>query len=769
MRLPASVDDGALVGIMCATKYNEVAHRLGALRPSFKKFRMANGTLVPSRGSWEGTMTFGPAKAKVAFEVFASSGDWSFLFGKPLLEQFQAVHDYVDDTISVPSPNGHVKLGNRVADSGWWRTSKDRVPKKPMVTCANSMGDSHSPLREVQPSIPAEDIHHTDILFNEDTEDLTSKNLDNMADEQAAEGEDSSGDIEGGADEVIDAGRSNTVRLDRHVNLPGDSPSPSREVHCHKQDLENAPDTNDHLRSSMRTDGIKLCPKFQALAAAIKVTVGLDCRICTDGAKEGGSIEECADKLPTNKNKHDATHEDSVGDLSSPLRGVLRINPDMDSLAADTNCTECVEPAVNCLNVEDGDNAEVGDVQPEIDPYADKSLFTQETDPYNMCHVRAILDEITIGDDLTGDQRQTVVDFVTEFADCFALSMSEIRSVPDATHKIDIPKDHVFNTKVQQCLLTPIQGVWYNKVIDKMLKLKIIAPIHPKDVKCISPTTLAQKAHQDGNALSLDELKHRVNDQCIAAGLPPLHDMPERPVPKEMDTTLLKTMPAWCVCHNFWELNKMMKVALMPQGDIHYKQGLLSGHRWIMVFDFAKGFHACKMDESICPYLCFYVEGRGLFTYLKMPFGLTGSPAIFANTTRNSLGNLVGSTVQLFVDNGGLAESDFEKKMSNLQTVFTCIREKRLSVSAKKMQFFMTEATFTGRRIGLQGIQPDLAKLMVIVGWEKPKTMLNLKSFLGLARYFRKLIPNYAKIAKPLSDLEKKADISRVKTKAEWR
>ncbi len=70
VRLPASVDDRALVGIMCATKYNEVAHRLGALRQSFKKPCMANGALVPSRGSWEGMRTFGPAKAKVAFEVF---------------------------------------------------------------------------------------------------------------------------------------------------------------------------------------------------------------------------------------------------------------------------------------------------------------------------------------------------------------------------------------------------------------------------------------------------------------------------------------------------------------------------------------------------------------------------------------------------------------------------------------------------------------------------------------------------------------------------
>ncbi|PBK85347.1 hypothetical protein ARMGADRAFT_942026 [Armillaria gallica] len=65
-----------------------------------------------------------------------------------------------------------------------------------------------------------------------------------------------------------------------------------------------------------------------------------------------------------------------------------------------------------------------------------------------MCCIKVILDEVTIGDDLTVNQQQKVVDFVTEFVDCFALLMSEVRSVPGATHKMDIPKDHMFNTKV---------------------------------------------------------------------------------------------------------------------------------------------------------------------------------------------------------------------------------------------------------------------------------------------------------------------------------
>ncbi|PBK85346.1 hypothetical protein ARMGADRAFT_942020, partial [Armillaria gallica] len=125
VRLPPSMDDGTLMGIICAMKYKEVIHWLGALRPSFKKLCIANWACVPLRGSWEGMMTFGPAKAKITFKVFTNSGNWSFLFGKSLLKQFQAVHDYMYDMISVPSPNGCMKLGNQVADSGWWRASKD--------------------------------------------------------------------------------------------------------------------------------------------------------------------------------------------------------------------------------------------------------------------------------------------------------------------------------------------------------------------------------------------------------------------------------------------------------------------------------------------------------------------------------------------------------------------------------------------------------------------------------------------------------------------
>jgi hypothetical protein len=140
-----------------------------------------------------------------------------------------------------------------------------------------------------------------------------------------------------------------------------------------------------------------------------------------------------------------------------------------------------------------------------------------------------------------------------------------------------------------------------------MLGAGIIESISPTDVKCVPPTTLAQKAHQNGKTRTILELQHQINDQCIAAGIPASFTLPERP-PTAPDVDNPKK-PSWRVCHDYRELNSKTKVAAMPQGDIQRKQGMLSGHRWVSVFDFAKGFYACATADEIRPYLCFYVEG----------------------------------------------------------------------------------------------------------------------------------------------------------------
>ena len=405
--------------------------------------------------------------------------------------------------------------------------------------------------------------------------------------------------------------------------------------------------------------------------------------------------------------------------------------------------------------------------QPDIAKTFEPTILTRKTDPHNPARVKTILSEITIGQDLTPEQVKSVREMISQYAECFALSMSEVTPVEGAAHRLDIPRDKQFRTKVSQRPQSPPQKEFFYGVIDKMLTAGIIRPINHQDVKCCGATTLAKKAHE-GGGLTLNTLKHRVNDQCVAAGFPPAFQ--ELPMLEEtdQDTNAPALQNKWRVCQDFTELNLVTKVPPMPQGDIRLKQQNLSGHRWITVFDFANGFYACEIKPEDQPYICFYVEGRGYYAYQRMPFGLTGGPSAFGQMTATALGDLIGTLIELFVDDGGQAGDDFNIMLGNTRKLLQRISEKGLSLSAAKSKFFVTEATFAGGRVGPDGIKPDLTKLTAVADWKTPKDLQNLGSFLGLTGYFRPLIKGYASIAQPLTDLARKLELPKLKGKAAY-
>ena len=409
----------------------------------------------------------------------------------------------------------------------------------------------------------------------------------------------------------------------------------------------------------------------------------------------------------------------------------------------------------------------LGVEQPVVTKTFDPSLLTRKTDPCNSARVEALLSEVTIGDDLTPDQTDRVRALISEFSGCFALSMSEVTVVEGAAHRLDIPRDHQFRTKVNQRPQTPLQKEFFNEVLDKMLSAGIVRPIAHQDVKCCGATTLAKKAHE-GNGRTLNSLKHRVNDECVAAGFPTAFEgLPPREELEE-DTNPPLSQNKWRVCQDFAELNHVTKVPPMPQGDIRQKQQNLSGHRWITVFDFANGFYACEIKPEDQPYVCFYVEGRGYYCYLRMPFGLTGAPSSFAEMTGKALGDLIGTLIELFVDDGGMAGDDFETMLADTRRLLERILATGLSLSASKSKFFVTEATFAGGRVGPEGIKPDLTKLTAVADWKTPTDLQNLGSFVGLTGYFRSLIKGYASIVQPLTDLARKLDLPKLKGKAAY-
>ena len=99
---------------MCSTVFEKVKKRLGPGIPSKQQLRMANGSVIPSEAHWEGYVNLGGIRVAITFEVFDSGGNWAFLFGKPSLEAFDAIHNYGNDSVTATGIGSSITVQNQV-------------------------------------------------------------------------------------------------------------------------------------------------------------------------------------------------------------------------------------------------------------------------------------------------------------------------------------------------------------------------------------------------------------------------------------------------------------------------------------------------------------------------------------------------------------------------------------------------------------------------------------------------------------------------------
>jgi hypothetical protein len=293
----------------------------------------------------------------------------------------------------------------------------------------------------------------------------------------------------------------------------------------------------------------------------------------------------------------------------------------------------------------------------------------RQTDPFHPRRVEAVLRAITIGDDLSDSQRKEVSKLVGTYADCFALSVHEVILVKDTRLHLNIPADTQLPTKARQCTFTPPQRCYLHKKILEMLNVGIIKCADPAKIKCVSATTLGQKQYK-GTGLTLEELQQKVNRECEAAGLMPHFQVQPKQEQVKAKTATEQEEQKWRICQDFQEVNKLSKVAPMPQGDIRAKQHRLSSYKYVSVIDFTSGFYAVEIDQNSRPYMAFYVEGLGHFWYVRMPFRLTGAPTAFAAMAANYLHDLIADEMmEIFVDDGGAAADTLDEMRKKLKRI----------------------------------------------------------------------------------------------------
>ena len=179
----------------------------------------------------------------------------------------------------------------------------------------------------------------------------------------------------------------------------------------------------------------------------------------------------------------------------------------------------------------------------------------------------------------------------------------------------------------------------------------------------------------------------------------------------------------------------------------------LIGSEWFCSLDLKSGYWQVELTEESKPYTEFTCGPLGFFECDKMPFGATNAPATFQRLMENCLGSLNLTWCVVYLDDIIVYGKDPEELLLRLGGVFEKLRKAGLKLKPSKCNFFKEEIEFLGHVVSKEGIATNPSKVQAIQDWPIPETVHDIKSFTGFVGYYRKFIPNFSKIAKPLNDL----------------
>ena len=145
-----------------------------------------------------------------------------------------------------------------------------------------------------------------------------------------------------------------------------------------------------------------------------------------------------------------------------------------------------------------------------------------------------------------------------------------------------------------------------------------------------------------------------------------------------------------------------------------------------------------------------------MYEYTVMSFGLTNAPAYFMNLMNKVFMEFLDKFIMVFIDDILVYSKSEEEHEEHLRLVLEKLREHQLYAKFSKCEFWLKEVGFLGHVISGEGISVDPTKVDTVTKWEAPTIVGEIRSFLGLAGYYRRFIENLSKIAKPMTELLKK-------------
>ena len=203
------------------------------------------------------------------------------------------------------------------------------------------------------------------------------------------------------------------------------------------------------------------------------------------------------------------------------------------------------------------------------------------------------------------------------------------------------------------------------------------------------------------------------------------------------------------LCIDYRQLNRVTiknRYPLPRIDDLFYQ---LRGARVYSKIDLRTGYHQLRVRDTDIPKTAFRTR-YGHYEFMVMPFGLTNAPAAFMDLMHRIFQPYLDQFVVVFVDDILIySQSEWEHEY-HLRIVLQLLRDHQLYAKFSKCEFWLTEVRFLGHVVSASGVSVDPEKVEAVMSRERPKSVFEIRSFLGLAGYYRRFIEDFSRLAAPI-------------------
>ncbi|CAA0840345.1 Uncharacterized mitochondrial protein AtMg00860, partial [Striga hermonthica] len=215
------------------------------------------------------------------------------------------------------------------------------------------------------------------------------------------------------------------------------------------------------------------------------------------------------------------------------------------------------------------------------------------------------------------------------------------------------------------------------------------------------------------------------------------------------------------MCIDYRDLNRLTIKNKYPLPRIDDLFDQLRGACVFSKIDLRSGYHQLKIKESDIAKTAFRTR-YGHYEFVVMPFGLSNAPAVFMDLMNRIFHPYLDQFVIVFIDDILIYSKSQKEHEEHLRVVLKTLRREKLYAKFSKCEFWLQRVSFLGHVITQAGIEVDPSKVSAIQNWSTPRSPSEVRSFLGLAGYYRRFIEGFSRIALPLSQLTRKS------VKFEW-